>query len=226
MKCPERPPSQVDVEKIAGGLRHRLVDPRLLPSRQAWRRRFSPSLSFGRHFGPPQSSVRPAAVLVALEPTTEGWLIPLTMRPDHLPDHPGQISLPGGRLEADELALSAALREFHEEVGPRIPAELVVGELQPVHVFNSNYWVTPFVAVLTQPLDYVTCPIEVAELLHLPVSVLCDPQHHVRRRFTRGLLSWDALTIEYDRWSIWGATAIILADLIAPLQEAGLVSAP
>jgi 8-oxo-dGTP pyrophosphatase MutT (NUDIX family) len=183
-----------------------------LKNRHAGRKRFSPSLSYGRHFGPPAPTAKQAAVMIMLEASDSGWTIPLTERPKHLPDHPGQISLPGGRVEEGESHLEAACREFTEELGTAtFPGEFV-GELQSIYVYNSDYYVRPFVAVCDQRLAYVPCEREVERVIHLPMDHLLDDNRVSQQEFRRGKASWHSNTIHCDDALIWGATAIILGE--------------
>ncbi|MCA9194954.1 MAG: CoA pyrophosphatase [Planctomycetales bacterium] len=190
------------------------------PQARTWQYKFSPSLSYGRHFACPLPGHKPAAVLIIIErgrlaSSPEELTIPLCLRPQHLPDHPGQVSLPGGRLERDESAQQAALREFEEETGSTCCANAIVGKLSPIYVFNSGYLVTPFVAIRDAPrVPYAPCQHEVQRLIHLPVSVLLDTNSHAERDFSRGQVSWSARCIDIEGIAVWGATAIILGELI------------
>lgn len=192
-----------------------------LPARQAARAAFSPGLSYGRHFGPPAPSARQAAVIVMIEPRDGLWTLPVTVRPDHLPDHPGQISLPGGRLEAGESHQRAAEREFYEELGCEVEPELIVGELLPLYVYHSDYYVRSFVAISPRLYNYTPCPREVSRIIHVPLSTLGSCRHlpAERQEFARGLAVWTAPTIQDGGATIWGATAIILAELSAILPS-------
>ncbi len=215
------PPVHLRVD-LAGQLRKQLSNKLDLTDRNAGRMRFSPSLSYGRHFGPPAPTVRQAAVMIMLESSESGWTIPLTERPKHLPDHPGQISLPGGRVEAGESHLDAACREFTEELGTfTFPGE-VVGELQSIYVYNSNYFVRPFIAVSEHRLDYAPCQREVERVIHLPVQHLMDDSRLTREEFHRGKASWHSSTIHCEDALIWGATAIILGEF-AKIYQACLL---
>ncbi|QDV21770.1 NUDIX hydrolase [Aureliella helgolandensis] len=225
----------------------RLADANLLALRQQTRARFSPSLSYGRHFGPPCPKAKPAAVMILLEPSSlparphvtqyptaqhptapdslasnwaSHWSIPLTVRPNHLPDHPGQVSLPGGRLEAGEDFVQAAQRELCEELGFASFPGQVIGELQPLHVYNSNYFVKPFLAIAREPLVYTPCEREVDRVLRLPLASLLNIELHQSGRFSRGRAAWQAPMLEIDGVAVWGATAIFLGELI------GLLSPP
>jgi 8-oxo-dGTP pyrophosphatase MutT (NUDIX family) len=204
-----------DYQQLHRELTLGLADPSLLAARQAARTTFSPSLAYGRHFGPPAPSARRAAVLVMLEPRAGQWTIPVTVRPDYLPDHPGQISLPGGRLEAGESHQQAAEREFLEELGCAVEADQIVGELSPLYVYHSDYLVRCFVAISPRTFAYQPCPQEVAKVIHLPLVDLCScsASPATRGEFTRGLAQWSAPVIPSGEAVIWGATAMILAEL-------------
>lgn len=210
-----------DYQQLRSDLQRGLASAEHLPARQAARAAFSPGLSYGRHFGPPAPSVRQAAVIAMIEPRDGQWTLPVTVRPDYLPDHPGQISLPGGRLEAGESHQQAAQREFYEELGCVIEPELIVGELSPLYVYHSDYYVRSFVAISPRLYDYTPCPREVSRILHVPLAALsscaCLPAE--RREFARGLAVWSAPTIQGGEAMIWGATAIILAELAAILPN-------
>lgn len=188
-------------------------------SRHAGRSRFSPSLSFGRHFCPPLPTARAAAVMILLEPRDGTWVVPLTVRPNHLPDHPGQVCLPGGRLEVGETPIEAAEREFCEELGCDNFPGRTLGQLQSIYVYNSDYYLTPCVAISRHANQYRPSPAEVESIVYLPLSHLLDTNHHVARSHCRGPVAWQALGIETGGVHVWGATAIVLGELAAVLAE-------
>jgi 8-oxo-dGTP pyrophosphatase MutT (NUDIX family) len=162
-----------------------------------------------------------AAVLVPLVARPQGWQVLLTRRTDHLRDHAGQISFPGGRSEADDAdAAATALREAEEEVGlPRQQVQ-VVGAL-PAYTTITHFVVTPVVAVVQPPLALALDAFEVAEAFEVPLQYLMTPAHHRRHVFShdgeeRQFLSmpWhgpgaDGVPREYY---IWGATAAMLRN--------------
>ena len=163
-----------------------------------------------------------AAVLVALVQRDDGLSVLLTRRTDHLRDHAGQISFPGGRCEPDDAgATGTALREAHEEVGLASEHVQVLGQL-PIYHTITRFAVAPVVALVTAPIDLKLDHFEVAEAFEVPLNFLMNPAHHRRHHFVhegveRQFLSmpWrgagaDGVEREYF---IWGATAAMLRNL-------------
>ena len=189
-----------------------------LPAR-AVESRFGPRPHDGRHYADPPPDARNAAVLVLLYPREESWHIPLTLRPTSLPDHGGQVCLPGGAIEPGETGREAAIREFHEELGADgLPIE-ILGRLSPLYVAASNFRVQPWVGVTRQQPHLVANPAEVAEIIEVPLPHLLDPANlasHQRR--TNG----KSYTAPHFRWQshrIWGATCLILGELVTVFGE-------
>ena len=116
-------------------LRDRLAEP--LPGRCA-QARFEPELAYGRHSGPAPSSARQAAVVVLLYEHAGEWTTPLTVRPAHLTNHAGQVSLPGGLVEPGETTAAAALRELEEELGVATSETAVAPVLRTVRRTNTS----------------------------------------------------------------------------------------
>jgi 8-oxo-dGTP pyrophosphatase MutT (NUDIX family) len=154
-----------------------------------------------------------AAVLVPLYADAAGAVHAVfTRRRDDLSRHPGEISFPGGHRDADEELVDTALREAHEEIGLAPEAVDVVGALQPVGTFVTDYAIYPFVGVLEAPPDWIVADTEVAEVLELPLEAV-RAAHGVRRLVRRGIpIRTD--TYEVGPHLIWGATARIVADLL------------
>jgi 8-oxo-dGTP pyrophosphatase MutT (NUDIX family) len=201
------------------------VDPaRLTP--EALRRRFEAAQGWQAHIrgdaGFEPSGLSPAAVLVPLVQRPDGLRVLLTQRTDHLRDHAGQISFPGGRVEQhDADAVATALREAEEEIGlPRSVID-VIGQL-PQYVTVTNYVVTPVVALVRLPFTLQLDSFEVAEAFEVPLPYLMTPAHHQRHELElqgrrRQFLSmpWDDVAAEGAprRYFIWGATAAMLRNL-------------
>jgi 8-oxo-dGTP pyrophosphatase MutT (NUDIX family) len=162
-----------------------------------------------------------ASVLVPLVLRDELTVL-LTQRTDHLNDHPGQISFPGGRAEADDAdAVATALREAHEEIGLEDSEVEVLGSL-PTYTTGTGFIVTPVVGLVAAKAVLRPDPVEVAEVFEVPLAWLMDPAHHRRHAVaiagtTREFLSipWPGIDASGAPRSyfIWGATAAMLRNL-------------
>ncbi len=154
-----------------------------------------------------------AAVLfpIVLRPAAPTVL--LTRRTDHLKDHPGQISFPGGRVEPDDVSPAhTALREAEEEIG-LAPAQVEVAGYLPEYLTSTGFRVTPVVAVVTPPFSLRLDPFEVAEAFEVPLDFLLDPANHRRHALHyRGRLR-HFHAMPWGEYFIWGATAGMIVSL-------------
>lgn len=157
-------------------------------------------------------TLTPAAVLVPLIDRPEGLTVLLTRRTDHLLHHAGQVSFPGGHIEAAETPEDAALRETEEEVGLHRRHVHVVGRLG-TYVTRTGFEVVPVVAVVEPGFDVAPDPHEVAEVFEVPLDFLLNPANHQthQREFEGRARSFYAMP--YGRHYIWGATAGMLVSL-------------
>ncbi len=168
---------------------------------------------------PPGGFAR-AAVLVPLDERDGEARVLLTRRPKHLARHPGQLSVPGGRIDAGEDPLDAALREAEEEIGLRRGDADVLGRLSETLVLQSAFRLTPWVASVPYPYAYAAEPGEVDEILHVPLSALERPEiHRVERREVYGM-SLDVHFFTLGDDVLWGATARIVWELLAVWRDA------
>jgi 8-oxo-dGTP pyrophosphatase MutT (NUDIX family) len=187
-----------------------------LPGR-AGQETMTPRLAYGRHYGPVPDDARRAAVLLALHRTAGGWTIPAILRPDTMKAHAGQVSLPGGLIEADETVVQSALREFEEELGTAAKQMQVLGQLTPVYVFVSGFEVTPVVAIEPGALVFQPNAHEVAAVVELPLVELVDPARHGRHEIERRGLRFTVPHFAIAGQRVWGATSLILAEFLALL---------
>jgi 8-oxo-dGTP pyrophosphatase MutT (NUDIX family) len=168
---------------------------------------------------PPATALTPAAVLVPLVMRPEGLAVLLTQRTPHLAAHAGQISFPGGSIEADDAdAVAAALRETEEEVGlPRDHVE-VVGRLD-TYVTSTGFEVTPIVGLVRAPYPVQLDAFEVAEVFEVPLAFIVDPANHQRQsREYKGRMR-TFFVLPYENRYIWGATAGMLVNLAEVLTN-------
>lgn len=165
----------------------------------------------------PAREATPAAVLVGLLDEPGGPWVILTRRTAHLADHPGEISLPGGRVESeDDGPVAAALREAWEEIGLPLARVDVLGCL-PLYRTVSDYCVHPIVAWVDSPLESVPDEHEVAEVFLVPLDFILDPANHGRGSLVRDGVRRDYYVLDYEERRIWGATAGILVSLARAL---------
>lgn len=164
----------------------------------------------------PDRDLRPASVLIPLIERRDGWRVILTKRASHLKHHPGQVSFPGGKVEAGETVEAAALREAEEEIGLPVASVDMIGALD-LHVTVTNFRVTPFVGVTS---DFTPMPEagEVAEVFEVPLDFLMAAENmHIQGRRWQGQQR-QYYTVPYGPYYIWGATARMikaLADRVA-----------
>ncbi len=159
-----------------------------------------------------------AAVLVPLVDHGDGMAVLLTQRTDHLYDHAGQISFPGGRIETvDPTPAAAALRETEEEVGIPSGSIEIVGQLDNYET-RTGFLVIPVVGLIEPPYPVTPDPFEVADVFEVPLPFILDPANHQRhaRMFEGVERQFYVLPFE-DRF-IWGATAGMLVNLYEVLR--------
>jgi 8-oxo-dGTP pyrophosphatase MutT (NUDIX family) len=182
--------------------------------------RMSPELSYGRHAGPAPHTARHAAVVLLLFRRNGKWHLPLTERPDTLTRHAGQISLPGGVVDAGESSTEAALRELDEELGFNAPVE-VLGQLTDCYVFASDFLVTPWVAAAAREFEPVWRPHdrEVKDVVELPIDLLLDDKAIGKLTVERGPRVFKAPCHHVGTKRVWGATSIILNELAGILRR-------
>lgn len=161
-----------------------------------------------------------AAVLVPLVQRDELTVL-LTRRTDHLHDHPGQVSFPGGRVDPEDRDVEAtALRESLEEIGLHPRHVDIIGRM-PTYTTGSGFVVTPVVALVEPGFTLAMDAFEVADAFEVPLSFLMTPAHHrwhvvehegVRREFLS--MPWEGPGSDgrTQRFFIWGATAAMLRN--------------
>ncbi len=158
--------------------------------------------------------VRTAAALVLLYPRDGRPHLVLTVRAGDLPRHGGQVSFPGGAIEPGEAIASAALREAAEEVGIDPSIVRVLGPLTPLHIPVSDFIVHPIVGVMDRTPGFAHAAAEVARVLEIPIADLLDPARVRLTTRLRGDLLVDVPYFDLCGETVWGATAMMLAELL------------
>jgi 8-oxo-dGTP pyrophosphatase MutT (NUDIX family) len=159
-----------------------------------------------------------AAVLVAITDRAEPGVI-LTVRREHLRNHAGQVSFPGGRLDPGEDAVTAALREAEEEIGLPRDAVAVWGAADPYRTV-TGFAVTPILALVPPNLPLSPHEHEVADWFEAPLSFLLDPANQQRMSADYQGRTRHYYQIDWQGRRIWGATAAMLVNLTRRLEWA------
>lgn len=154
-----------------------------------------------------------AAVLMPIVNRPSGPTLLLTQRTDHLADHAGQVSFPGGRAEPEDVdRIDTALREAAEEIG-LAPRHVEVLGLLPEYWTITGYRVTPVVGWIEPPISLILDRYEVAEAFEVPLDFLMDPASHEQRSYEYQGRSRSFFAMPYDGRLIWGATAAMIVNL-------------
>lgn len=156
--------------------------------------------------------ITPAAVLVAVVDRPDPTVL-LTLRPETMRKHPGQVSFPGGRIDpGDDGPIDAALREAEEEIGLARAHVQVLG-VADRYLTVTGFEVTPVLGIVPPGLELNPHPGEVAALFEAPFHHILDPAHqHVRTAFWRGQ-ERTYYEIDWQEQRIWGATAAMIVNL-------------
>ncbi len=199
--------SKIEALATAADLPQRLASALRAGHRGGSRRtRMSPQLSYGRQLAPAPYTARAAAVLLLLFRRGGRWHLPLTERPAALAHHGGQISLPGGAVDAGESSSAAAARELREELGIGGKVELL-GRLADCYVFASDFMITPWVAAAGFEPQWRPQACEVQSVVELPVDVLLDERAIGRLTIERGPLAFHAPCFRVGTARIWARQA-------------------
>jgi 8-oxo-dGTP pyrophosphatase MutT (NUDIX family) len=168
----------------------------------------------------PIDGLQRAAVLVPLIERPDGLTVLFTQRADQLRRHAGQIAFPGGGCEAGETAVTAALREAHEEVDLDPGLVRVAGLATPYRTL-TGYHITPVVGFVDPSARFAANAGEVADLFEVPFAFLMNPANQERRHRDQppGPPRWH-WAITWDSRLIWGATAGMVRGLYERLEAA------
>ena len=166
------------------------------------------------------ADARASAVLIPLVDHEGVASVVLTRRADHLRNHRGEVSFPGGRVEEGETTWEAALREAREEISLPSAAIEPIAQLSPLTTFVSNSLITPVVGRVVGRPDLVPDPAEVARVFTVPLADLVREDTYFSERWSSHRGDIDIHFFHLDDETVWGATARMLHALI------DLVTAP
>ena len=167
-------------------------------------------------------NARKSGVLCLLYPDQKGDLSTVYMkRTEDGRVHSGQISFPGGRWEEyDESLTHTALREAEEEVGVPAGEIKVIGQLSHLYIPPSNSWVLPTVGFVPQRPRFIPDPLEVAQIIEVEIShLLRDDLRELREVSVSSGLHLRVPGFEIRGHWVWGATAMMTAEMISVLKE-------
>ncbi len=158
-----------------------------------------------------------AAVLVAITDRPEPGII-LTQRPETMRKHAGQVAFPGGRMDASDAdIIAAALREAEEEIALPRGNVHVIGTASPYKTI-TDYRITPVVAVIPPDLPLHPNDNEVAAIFEIPLTIALDESRWEMERVMWEGQERQFYAMQFEQYSIWGATAAMLINLGRQLQ--------
>jgi 8-oxo-dGTP pyrophosphatase MutT (NUDIX family) len=173
---------------------------------------------------PDPSMTRDAAVLLTLYEKTPGdWhLIFILRNASHEQDkHAGQVGFPGGKKDASDPDLMyTALREAEEEIAIDLSGIDVLGPMTPLYITVSKFLVHPYVAYSWKTPELTRQESEIQDILHIPVSHFfgSEVRQETRIHLAEGIVLNHVPAFIAEGHSIWGATAMILSELLAILS--------
>lgn len=163
--------------------------------------------------------LRYSSVLLLLFPHEGKLFTCLTKRASGMKNHPGQISLPGGRIEAGEKPEVTALREAREEVGIDPADVTLLGRLSELYVQVSKFQIFPFVGWTEHKPEFVLNSDEAEKVILFPIQDYLEngKLNHFPVKTTTGVL--DVPCFLYENEVVWGATAMILSEFLDLLRR-------
>lgn len=172
------------------------------------------------------AAARKSAVLLLLYPNNDLWHIVFIERQSYDGVHSGQIAFPGGKLEeGDKDLVETALREANEELAI-IPEQVeIVGNLSPIYIPPSNFLVQPYLGIQNSRPNFIADPREVADYLEIPLGHFLQKEVLIDTKIKQkeGL----HLQVKAFKWQnniIWGATSMIVAELVDLLSQTSAAS--
>jgi 8-oxo-dGTP pyrophosphatase MutT (NUDIX family) len=163
--------------------------------------------------------LREAAVLLPIIDRSDEFTLLLTQRTQHLSSHAGQISLPGGSRDPEDMTpVDTALRETREEVGI-LPEEVSVVGAMDGYETRTGFLITPIIGIVAP--DYTLNPStdEVEEVFEVPLAFLLDPENHKKHSREFKGVRYHFHAMPYHDYYIWGATAAMLKNFYQLLME-------
>jgi 8-oxo-dGTP pyrophosphatase MutT (NUDIX family) len=169
---------------------------------------------------PDLSAAMPSSVMALFFEQANDIRLVFIQRPHYNGVHSGQIAFPGGRAEkCDADICQTALRETEEETGISAKDIKVIGQLSDLYIPPSNFLVHPFVGYLTHEPHFVPDPVEVQEVFTVKLDDLLQPDAIKMRTVTGADYTAEVPCFFVDNRIIWGATSMILSELIEVIRR-------
>lgn len=155
-----------------------------------------------------------AAVNILLYLKDNEWYIPLIVRSVNERDrHSGQISLPGGKNEKEDLNFAeTARRETSEELGIDRHYIRIIREMSPIFIPPSNFYVRPFISFTTKNPTFLLQQSEAVELIEFPISSILELSDTPQMKAIPGSRGTEVPFINFNGYIIWGATSMIISE--------------
>lgn len=153
----------------------------------------------------------PAAVLIPIVKSNNGFNLLFTIRTEHLEDHAGQVCFPGGRLETGETAYQAALRETEEEIGVAANHIDLIGHL-PLKRTITGFHVLPLIGYIDELPELILEESEVAEAFQVPLDYILNEENYSIGSIHHQNKNIRFHEIQYEGYTIWGFTAAIVKE--------------
>jgi len=167
-------------------------------------------------------NARKSAVMILFLQDNNIMKMIVIRRSEYVGIHSGQIAFPGGRYEDEDGDVRVtALREIEEEIG--IPEEKIeiIGRLSDIYVPPSNFLISVFVGYLAEKPEYIIDEREVDEVIEIPFSDFFQPDVVKQKDFYVNSIkaSSDAPYYDVTNAEIWGASAMVISELLDLLQS-------
>lgn len=160
-------------------------------------------------------------MLILFYPYQGSIHLPLILRPQYDGVHAGQMAFPGGRMERnDESLIRTALREAQEEIGIRLTDVNVLGKLTELFIPPSNFFVLPVIGAIPYRPDFYPDPREVEQVIEVPLDTLLDDTIVGDTQIDVRGITIDAPFYQIQNHRVWGATAMMIAELLTIIAEA------
>ena len=208
----------MQIDLLREQLFHALQHP--LPGKEAHLHMSPQPVDMRRFSGKIPANHRKSGVLLLFYPESGKGFFPLIKRPVYPGVHSGQVALPGGKLEpTDPDVIFTALREAEEEIGIDAGKVEVLGRLSDLYIPTSNFLVSPVIGFLSETPSFIPEQKEVARVIKTELRTIFQPQIK-QRTFLElgGGMRLDTPYFAIDGEIVWGATAMILSELLHLLQ--------